>query len=355
MHELEDLLAPISDSRPCGWDLAFSTEYDRIQEARRSDDPTLEQGEWITDLKSADWPSVFAQSARLLQQRTKDLQLAVWFTEAAVRTRGLRGLALGYRTVAGLCDRYWDALYPSAEEDGDHEQRIGNIRWLLTHSPTWLKEIPIAQGAQGRYGQIHFDMAHSRSNAEEVAESHGLPPLEALETMRRNTPHNFYRELMEAIPDCQEALKKLEASVDARLGIDGPSFSAAHDQLLHLDNLVRRFAREAGMLLDCGDEVSQDGGDTAPTSEGATQAAVPSFNAQPNSRKEALMQLRRVAEFFRRTEPHSPVAYLADKAARWGEMPLHIWLKRVIKDDSTLAQVEELLDVDEFRQGDGKP
>ena len=53
-----------------------------------------------------------------------------------------------------------------------------------------------------------------------------------------------------------------------------------------------------------------------------------------------------MAEFLRRPEPHSPVAYLADKAARWGEMPLHVWLKRVIKDDSTLAQVEELLDVD---------
>ena len=61
----------------------------------------------------------------------------------------------------------------------------------------------------------------------------------------------------------------------------------------------------------------------------------------------ALAQLRQVAEFFRRTEPHSPVAYLADKAARWGEMPLHVWLKRVIKDDSTLAQMQELLDIDE--------
>ena len=61
------------------------------------------------------------------------------------------------------------------------------------------------------------------------------------------------------------------------------------------------------------------------------------------SRRQALAQLRQVAEFFRRTEPHSPVAYLADKAARWGEMPLHVWLKRVIKDDATLAQMQEML------------
>ncbi|MGT2434431.1 hypothetical protein ACU4HD_47795 [Cupriavidus basilensis] len=36
-------------------------------------------------------------------------------------------------------------------------------------------------------------------------------------------------------------------------------------------------------------------------------------------------QLRDVAEFFRQTEPHSPVAYLAARAAKWGDMPLHAW------------------------------
>ena len=54
---------------------------------------------------------------------------------------------------------------------------------------------------------------------------------------------------------------------------------------------------------------------------------------------------RAVAEFFRRTEPHSPVAYLADKAAMWGEQPLHVWLRGVVKDDAVCAQLEEMLGV----------
>jgi type VI secretion system protein ImpA len=53
-----------------------------------------------------------------------------------------------------------------------------------------------------------------------------------------------------------------------------------------------------------------------------------------------------VAAFFRATEPHSPVAYLADKAARWGEMPLHAWLRAVVKDEAALAQLEEMLGVE---------
>ncbi|HEC0958219.1 TPA: type VI secretion system protein TssA, partial [Klebsiella pneumoniae] len=86
-------------------------------------------------------------------------------------------------------------------------------------------------------------------------------------------------------------------------------------------------------------------GHEAPASEAAPVTAPRGPAGAPGSRKEALQQLRQVAEFFRRTEPHSPVAYLAEKAARWGEMPLHVWLKRVIKDHGTLEQMEEMLDV----------
>ena len=58
---------------------------------------------------------------------------------------------------------------------------------------------------------------------------------------------------------------------------------------------------------------------------------------------DAFRALAQVADFFRRTEPHSPVAYLAERAASWGEMPLHVWLRAVIKDPSAIAGVEELL------------
>ena len=112
MRDAEELLAPIPGEEPCGEDMAFSAEYDRIQEARRGDDPTLDQGEWVTDLKVADWPAVYRDTTALLATRTKDLQLAVWFSEASARLHGFEGLAQGYRLVAGLCERYWDTLYP---------------------------------------------------------------------------------------------------------------------------------------------------------------------------------------------------------------------------------------------------
>ncbi|MCY1535260.1 type VI secretion-associated protein, ImpA family [compost metagenome] len=71
------------------------------------------------------------------------------------------------------------------------------------------------------------------------------------------------------------------------------------------------------------------------------------------TRDQALAQLREVAEFFRRTEPHSPVAYLADKAASWGEMSLHLWLRTVLKNDETLSGLEELLGVQKQPDSNG--
>jgi type VI secretion system protein ImpA len=57
----------------------------------------------------------------------------------------------------------------------------------------------------------------------------------------------------------------------------------------------------------------------------------------------AQRQLAEVAAFFRRTEPHSPVSYLVQRAVQWGHMPLESWLRDVIKDETVLAQLRDTL------------
>jgi type VI secretion system protein ImpA len=64
-----------------------------------------------------------------------------------------------------------------------------------------------------------------------------------------------------------------------------------------------------------------------------------------SNRAQAVAQLRAVAEFFRRTEPHSPASYFAEKAAQAALQDLHTWLRTVVKDEASLAHIEELLGV----------
>ena len=150
MFNLEQLLQPVSPIKPCGEDLTFSQELDAIARARQHDDPSLDQGEWVVALKEADWPFVATRCEQLIASHSKDLRVAVWLAEAHAKTRHFRGLGDGFTLLAGLCERYWDGLYPPIE-GGDPEQRIGNLFWLLTRTPQLVREVPLTDGADAMY------------------------------------------------------------------------------------------------------------------------------------------------------------------------------------------------------------
>ena len=107
---------------------------------------------------------------------------------------------------------------------------------------------------------------------------------------------------------------------------------------------LKRLGRDSGL----GNSAAPIAGDETHDSSapaGAASAPVARVGAL-QTRAQALQQLHEVAAYFRRTEPHSPVAYLAEKAARWGDLPLHAWLRQVVKDDATLARLDDLLGVE---------
>jgi type VI secretion system protein ImpA len=332
MFTIEQLLAPVSDDHPCGEDLAFSSELDAIAKARQADDPSIEQGAWVTALKEADWKFVAAGCTKLIKTRSKDLRLAVWLAEASAKTSGFRGLGDSLLVVAALCDRYWDALYPLPDEGG-FEQRIGNLCWIAGRAPQLAREIALTEGAGTAFSMNDFDSARSRPAGDE--------PGPDLDAARRRSSRGFYQGLLDDTAHCVDAIAELERVTDERLGADGPGFTAAKAALQDVIHFVTPFAREAG----AGAEGALALAPAAAPAQAAQGAVAVATSGPLQTRAQALAQLRTVAEFFRRTEPHSPVAYLADKAANWGEQPLHVWLRGVVKDQAVFAQLEEMLGV----------
>ncbi len=349
---LDAILAPLPGASPCGDDLSFDTAFDDILELRREDDPTLAQGAWVRELQRADWPGVVAMGTNLLTTRTKDLRLAGWWLDASARVSGWRGLADGLELVEGLCARYWDDLHPRAEGD-DHEVRIGNLAWLLGRVEAMAQAAPVVGAGDERCGLADVraarlratrpvrddETAHDREQRErDDRVQHGLRLLDA----------RTIGELDADARRAQQALRALEVIVDRELGADGPAFGAARQAI---DDAVGEFER---MRRDSGGAVVPSVA-ASPTSavaqpESMSPLSTTIARGMPGTRSEALAQLRLVAEFFRRTEPHSPVAYLADKAAQWGDMPLHTWLRSVMREPSALAHLEELLGVEPARE-----
>jgi type VI secretion system protein ImpA len=346
-------LNPISEANPCGEDLSFSSDLDAIAEARRFDDPTLDQGEWVTAIKEADWSFVAQHCADLITSRSKDLRLAVWFTEAGAKMRGFRGLGDGYFLIAGLFDQFWDGLHPLSE-DGDVERKVGNLIWLLGRSVQLIRETPITEGKGTAFSIADFDAARSRAaNADRIAAEGGKPEegpkLATLEAARRKSSRGFYEGLQVDAQYCMDGLLQMEKSVDVRLGVEGPGFTAAKDILSNVIEVIGRYAADTGIIKTQHmiNAVAQSAAMQSLPADASRNLPMTSNVPVPagpiQNRTQAIAQLRAVAEFFRQTEPHSPVAYIADKAANWGELPLHAWLKTVIKDNASLAHVEELL------------
>lgn len=354
------LLAPLPGNQPGGEDLSFSAAFDDIAEMRRADDPTLKQGEWVTPIKQADWASAATLCESLLTSRTKDLRLALWLTEARAMTHGYAGLASGLALCTALCEQHWPHLHPLPDGD-DAEERIGNIAWMLQRLGELASALPVTAGRKGERFTLQ-DLRHARQ-WQAQAERNGQPadtlPADqpnAITVTRfrqalQETPAERLRETVDALRGTRAQLQAWQGVVDARLGRDGPSFVSAREALEQAGHELEKLAREAGALSSSPLTGEPHGATstTEPQAEatGSANAPTPSSASRrpsvPHTRAEALQQLQLVADFFRRTEPHSPVAYLADKAIKWGEMPLHRWLGEVVKDPASMAHLQELL------------
>ena len=364
--DLAPLIAPLEGAAPCGEDLLFSSDFDAIQHARRFDDPSLDQGEWITDIKEADWGFVIERCSLLLKTQTKDLRLAAWLTEALAMKQGLAGLSQGYALLAALSERYWESVHPLPEGD-DAEYRLGNVSWLVGRTAQLLREAPLTQASSGAFSALDWEVAanvaqavrRDPDRADEIA--YGKPSIEQIDAAKRATPPAFYRTLLTDLKAFEAAMLALKRELDARAGTSAPSFRQAKDAYEFVFGLAERFGRDVGAKLDAPAEQPPQ------TGSGAADRAEPSFKTPPSletsmptnvatpiavrpagpiqTRADAVAQLRSIARFLRATEPHSPAAYLADKAAEWADMPLHEWLAAVVKDDGSLAHIRELLGV----------
>ena len=83
LPSVETLITPIQNSHQgVGEDLTFDPRIDAIVAARQEDDALLAQGNWVTELKIADWDFVKNQCAALLTDTSKDIKLALWYVDA---------------------------------------------------------------------------------------------------------------------------------------------------------------------------------------------------------------------------------------------------------------------------------
>jgi type VI secretion system protein ImpA len=250
---IDDLLRPIPGDNPAGRDLRYTGVYDRIKEARRSDD-LLAQGEWQTEIKTADWKAAIELCSQALAHQSKDLQIAIWLTEALLNHDGYAGLATGLELTLKLLEKYWDTLYPGIN-GGDLEYRVGPLGFLNEKLPEAVHQVPICDPkitrgypyyawAESRLVGFNQNLDKEQKKRRQMLIDEGKVSGEEFSAAVAASPIVFYKDLLAQLEQCRLNLNILDDMVNDRFNHDPPGLSKLADAVDACFHLVDKIFKE---------------------------------------------------------------------------------------------------------------
>jgi type VI secretion system protein ImpA len=271
---LENLLAPISEERPAGEDITLTPEWLAINESRRKDK--------LLGRQNADWPLIQQLLTQALAQKSKDLRLAVWLTEANMKLAGFAGLRDSLQVLRGLIENFWDSgLYPEIE-GGDLQFRAMPLDWLSGDNlPYVLREVPLTSRSDGGRDYSYLDYRQSRDIGWEKDTRNSLGDIDSAKEEKRRVAlaaGGFSAEMFEeAIKATRRArlesmradfdaaweeFQKLDRILDEKFQTDAPGTSEAKDAFEDcrrlLDDLLKRKRQEEPDPVEAGKSGGSD-------------------------------------------------------------------------------------------------
>jgi len=373
------LLKPISDEKYTGDDIRLDQSpaslYFTIRDVRdnaRSIERKRQQGN--TDLSAlADWRELVKLGQDILINQSKDLEIASWLIEATVRTDGLDGLKNAFLLMHGLLTKYWEELYPLPDEDGlatkvapliglNGEESEGSLI-----AP--IGSIDITQGeSKGPYKLWEYQLCIETEKLGDETQKQqryaaGIPTMEDFTTAAIETPMSFYHSLKSTIQECIAIYQNIASFLDSQCNdeVIVPSskiigaLKLFDDHIDYVLALTNRKDQASPIQTDppALNETNNKKGEIArATVEEKTKLTDKTpLTPTPNSigtmdRPKAIALLKEISSFFKKSEPHSPIPYLIDRAIKWSALPLPELMNEIVADKNIRAQIQNLIGID---------
>jgi type VI secretion system protein ImpA len=359
--DFEKIMQPIAVENPSGESLQYSGLYDEIREARRAD-KDLPQGQWQTELKVADYRQVINLAVPALETQTKDLQIAAWLSESLIKQYGFAGLRDSFKLLSGLQETFWETIFPEIDE-GDMEGRANAIEWMDTQGAFAVKGAKITGGEGYSYLDFEdskrFDIPENIDTLDSTdqqkfrelqaqAEKENRVTADRWRKAKAASRRAFYEELFFVVEECRTEFNELNRVIEEKFDRNQmPGTTNLKKALDDIQTIVKKLLEDKrAEEPDAADAVvaaAESATDEAETSVATGSSKTLATAGAIQNRQDAIRRLAELAEFFRKTEPHSPVSYLVERAVNWGEMPLEAWLQDVIKDETVLFQLRQTL------------
>lgn len=344
--DLARLCDPVSGERPTGIDLrehvTSSSLYYRLREsrttARNSERAALANGETLF-ISAADWADILELAPQILADQSKDLEVVAWLIEALTRTHGFRGVAAGFELARRLINDFGDQLHPLPDEDGVSTQLaaltglngFGSEGALIAP----LKSIPLTEGSppapfSAWQCEQAFETERIGDQAKRAARGkRGFVLRGDIDKAVAESEPRFFAKRHAEIAAALSAFFAYRQSIDRYSGSTPQPTARIEETIASIQQILRHIAGDklatTPPAVEADDAAGNDPDRPEPNSAPAAPAAT--------DRDAALRQLREVAVFFRRTEPHSPISYAVEQAVRWSELSLPELIGELIPDE----------------------
>lgn len=363
--DVSRLLQPLDGEVPAGEELSVADPgspllkvKDAWDEARKLVKEELDkersggidsQGQTWRVIPDPDWAGLIAQCEDILANRSKDFRVAAWLTEGLLRRHGARGLRDGLEVCAGLCRDYWDNIRPIPDDDDGHGAVVGPFSGLMSEaSVAALSGIVLVTGTKPgeRSVRSYTVLDHQRGKElESVSDSDererlieaGHVTSAEFQAVAAVTEPEFFGNTLEDLAASIELLEELDQFLRSNCRDDQygePTWggmSAFREKLVSIQRLVKELRGE--------DPVAGEGGESGDHDSGGSGTG----NASVMTRETAFQNIERIALFFERTEPHSPVPFVLRQAIRWGRLSLPDLWNELIDNSNEMDRIRKMI------------
>lgn len=356
---LQSLLSPIAGERATGVDLRqdFSPQsvYYQLRDARAEARAAERAADADTSLEVAmpvQWRVVRSLAAQAIAEQSKDLELAAWFTEALLRSDTLPGLRLGFQLLADLVELYWDDVYPFPDEEGI-ATRVAPIAGLNGEGTDGtliqpLRKVPLFSRPNGaalafwQYEQAIEVAGIGDSGRRKQRLDAGALLLADIEQEAQATGQAHFRQLRADATGALAAWDVLAERLEQRAQRSSPPTSRVRDLLLQIIDICSRFAPP-----DPAERVAESPAIAEQRSNPVGESGGAGIGLPPRlaTRDDALRLLDEIAQFFRRTEPHSPLAYTLQDVVRRARLPWPELMEEIVADPAQRSAILNTLGI----------
>ena len=327
-------LTVVLEGEPAGQNLEYDPLYLEL-DALAMEVPDSVMGESKVQGRDPDWKKL-SKNCLELWKKTRDLRVAVYLVIAEAITGGLAGLVEGLKVPVFLVKELWDSFYPrlDPEYDDDPLERLnvlsmlspqeGSINDPVMFIPRF-REIRLVPSLKYTLRDLLISL-----NEIEVSDDKAIDP-KILRAEIMNVGVAEIEGQAALVKEGQDLIAELCEAMNSKMKDYTLDMSALTRELNRLHTFYKSHLES---LTSSSGEAPEAISDSAAPSNTAPAPGekVSLLSYRAATRAEALLLLKKGAEYFQSQEPNSPIPQLIDRALRFSEMSFMELLEDIAPD-----------------------